>query len=87
MARKCPEARFLWVGDGELKDEFVEALCKTGAYEVQEDGSLLLTGNGYTVTVRADYTACCFDYTAVQADGRPIYSFRYPYDGAEGGAA
>jgi len=33
VARKCPEARFLWVGDGELKDEFIAALAQNGVLE------------------------------------------------------
>lgn len=33
VAKKCPEAKFLWVGDGELKDEFVAALAQNGVLE------------------------------------------------------
>ena len=33
LARKCPEARFLWVGDGELKDEFAAALEQNGVLD------------------------------------------------------
>ena len=30
---RCPNARFIWVGDGELREEFVAALKENGAYE------------------------------------------------------
>ncbi len=71
----------------ETEEEFVEALCKTGAYEQQEDGSLILVSNGCTVTVRADYSQLYFEYNAVNADGEQIYSFRYPHSNVEGGAS
>ena len=33
IVRKCPEARFIWVGDGEMKADFVSALKKYNVYE------------------------------------------------------
>ena len=33
VAKKCPEAKFLWVGDGELRDEFTAALAQNGVME------------------------------------------------------
>ncbi len=69
----------------ENEDEFVEALSKTDSYETQDDGSLLLSGNGYTVTVKADYSENYFEYTAVKSNGEEIYSFSYP-NNYEGGS-
>lgn len=33
IAQKCSEARFIWVGDGEMKTDFVTALKKYNVYE------------------------------------------------------
>ncbi len=33
IAKKCPDARFVWVGDGELKEEFTAALKKNNVLE------------------------------------------------------
>lgn len=71
----------------EDENEFTEALCKTGAYEKQDDGSLVLSEKGYTVTVRADYSENYFEYNAVNSDGVEIYSFYYPNVDSEGGVS
>lgn len=33
LSEKCPEARFVWVGDGELREEFITALKKNNVLE------------------------------------------------------
>lgn len=62
----------------QTQEEFVQAMCQTAPYELQEDGSLLLARNGCTVTVLADYATRSFAYTAVDPNGVVIYSFHYP---------
>lgn len=71
----------------ETQEEFAQALEKTGAYEQQPDGSWVLSDNGCTVTVKADFTQRYFEYSAVNADGEQIYAFRYPRETVEGGVS
>lgn len=66
-------------------EEFCTVLQKTGDFEIQDDDSLLLNGNGYTVTIKPDYENNYFEYNAVNQDGEEIYSFRYPNVVLEGG--
>lgn len=68
------------------REEFIEALGKTGPYLEQEDGSFRMVANGCTVTVKVDYGKYYVEYSAVNADGEPIYSFCYPHSRSQGGA-
>lgn len=60
------------------EQEFFSALQKTGPYEKAEDGTCVLNGRNFTVTVYADYTLNSLSFRAVDEEGEKIYSYLYP---------
>lgn len=60
------------------EEEFLTALQKTAPYEQADDGTFVLRASNAVITIRADYLADRFEYTAVDSDGEEIYSFYYP---------
>lgn len=59
--------------------EFLQCLQKTGDY-TDEEGSFVLRGNGYTVTVLPGEGQ--FEFSAVTADGGELCAFTYTKGGA-----